>query len=82
MSKREKKKYLIYKSDLPKLLNCQSMYIVYRLVLTEEIIKELGFKSMKEFKNIKTFNLEQSRKLKQFIEGLQKEIGSNRVYNK
>lgn len=73
MSKQLKKNYLLYKRDIPKLLNCNSMCIVYKLILTEEIIKELGFNSMREFKNIKVFNLNQTRKLKQFFKALLKE---------
>lgn len=65
-----KQPYLLYKKDIPRMLNYASMRTVYKKVLTENIVQELGFDSMDEFKRIKIFNLDQSRALKQFIKNL------------
>lgn len=73
-----KQPFLLYKKDIPALLNYNSMSMVYKKILTEQILKELGFKSAQEFKNIKIFTLEQSRILRTFFNSLTGELGDQK----
>lgn len=58
------------KPKLQKLLNC-TMAVAYRKgVFTNDIVKQLGFQSLKEFKNAKNFNIEQSKKVRNYLEQL------------
>jgi adenylate cyclase class IV len=67
---RRKHSYLIDKKDIANKLGYSSMTMVYKKVLTAEIIKQLGFKSVIEFKKIRKFNLHQSRVIIEFLDDL------------
>lgn len=60
-------KVLMTKKDIYIHLGYKNMDAIYRKILTEPILKELGFNSLKEFKRIKQFDLQQTRKLKNFL---------------
>lgn len=68
--KKESEPFLIKKKDIVHQLGYSSMKMVYKKVLTKEIIKELGFKSLDEFKKIRVFNLHQSRIITEFLNDL------------
>lgn len=63
---------LLRKSDISDLLGC-NMDLAYKKILTEKVIKELGFSSVKEFKSIRLFTLEQSTIIKNFIKKIKNE---------
>lgn len=68
-----KRSFLLNKKDIVNRLGYSSMTMVYKKILTNEIIKELGFKSITDFKKIRKFNLHQSRVITQFLDKLLKE---------
>lgn len=62
--------FLLKKKDIVHRLGYSSMKMVYSKILTKEIIKELGFKSIDEFKKIRVFSLHESRVLDEFLNDL------------
>lgn len=60
-------KILMTKKDIYIHLGFKNMDMIYKKILTEKTLKELGFNSLKDFKRIKQFDLEQTRKLRNFL---------------
>lgn len=60
-------KVLMTKKDIYIHLGYKNMDNIYKKILTENKIKELGFSSLRDFKRIKIFDLEQTRKLRDFL---------------
>ncbi len=58
---------LMTKKDILTFLGYKSMDKVYKKILSEKLVNELGFESLKHFKKIKQFNLEQTKNLKSFL---------------
>lgn len=73
---------LITKADICICLGYKSMKPIYTRILTEEIVKQLGFNSMKEFKRTKSFTFEQSNKWKDFLSDLTRNYIGNKYYEK
>lgn len=61
------KNILMTKKDLYTSLGYKNMDVIYKKILSEKIVNELGFNSLDEFKKIKQFNLEQTKSLKRFL---------------
>lgn len=78
MKKDFRKSFLLTKRDIFESLGYTSMTMVYKKILTKEILQELGFDSVKEFKNIKIFTLEQSRTIRIFLEEISNQSENNK----
>jgi hypothetical protein len=67
LQKEHPSKILLTKRELVKEMG-YSMQTLYRKVFTADLVtKKLKFKSLKQFKKIKTFNYMQSKRLRDFI---------------
>lgn len=66
-------KILMTKKDIYAFLGYKNMDTIYKKILSEKVVKQLGFSSLKEFKQIKQFNYDQTKTLKRFFEELKSE---------
>lgn len=66
-------KLLMTKKDIYVFLGYKNMDTIYKKILSENVVKKLGFSSLKEFKQIKQFNYDQTKILKRFFEELKSE---------
>lgn len=58
---------LLTKKDFYTALGYNSMDTIYKKILSDKMLKRIGFSSVQDFKKIRQFNLSQSRAIKEII---------------